>query len=119
MEPLRKIQDIDRFLLVAAALIFADLPQIALYVSVVTWPLGWLYGILMAFIFGFILNMAFNVHLLGPRMGFKAVIYFLAEAVPGIGALSFLSVAMFVISYFHNRHVDEGLEQAEAGSGKV
>lgn len=112
MEPLRKIEGIDRFLLTACALIFADIPQLILYFFGVTWPFGWLYGIIMALIFGFILNMVFNVSLFGPRMGMKAIVYFLAEALPGVGALSFLSVAMFVVSHFHNNNVDEEKNKA-------
>lgn len=105
MMPSRKIEGIDRFILIACALIFADIPQAALTVAFL--PIGWGYGIVTAIIFGFILNAAFDVRMFGPRMGFKAIVYFLMEMVPGIGAISFLSVGMFVISHFHNKHVDD------------
>lgn len=115
METLRTIEGIDRYLLVAGELLFADLPQIALYAFVVTWPLGWIYGIIAAVVFGFIVKTAFHVHFLGPRIDLKGLVLLLAEIVPGIGALSLLSVAMFVISYFHNKRIENEQERIAAG----
>gem|GEM_PF-3957119 len=46
-------------------------------------------------------------------MGFKALVYFLMETVPLIGAFSLLSVAMFVITFFHNTHADQQEEEGE------
>lgn len=114
MENLKKIEGIDRFLLIAGTLLFGDIPQIVLYFIPFMWPVGWMWGLLAAMVFGFILNTAFDIHIFGPRMGMKAIVYFLMEVVPLIGAISFLSVGMFVITYFHNRHVD-----AEQGGDAV
>gem|GEM_PF-5965160 len=54
MEKLIKVDGLDRFLLIASALIFADLPQIVLYF--LAWPLGWLYGLIWSLVFGFVLH---------------------------------------------------------------
>lgn len=110
MENLKKIDGLDRYLLIATTLIFGDIPQIVL--TFVFFPAGWIYGIISALIAGFILNMVFNIHIFGPRMGMKAIVLFLPELIPGIGALSFLSVAMFVITHFHNKHVEEAENEA-------
>ena len=105
MENLKKIEGIDRYLLIAATLIF-EISRRSSCTSSRSWPVGWIWGVIAALIFGFILNAAFDVRIFGPRMGMKAIVLLFPELVPGIGAISFLSVAMFVITHFHNKHVD-------------
>ena len=63
MENLKKIEGIDRYLLIAATLIFGDIPQIVLYFIPFMWPVGWIWGVIAALIFGFILNAGSRIHL--------------------------------------------------------
>lgn len=112
MEEGQKIEGLDRFLLISTALLFADIPQMVLYFIPFAWPAGWLWGILGGITYGFITNLAFNVRLFGPRMGMKALVWFIAELIPGIGAISQLSLGMFIITYFHNRNVDAASEES-------
>jgi hypothetical protein len=112
MDTLKRIEGIDRYLLISTALIFFDLPQIILYFIPGFWVIGWIMGVIGAMLYGFVLNTAFNVNMFGPRMGMKALVYFIAEILPAIGMINLLSVAMFVISYFHNNNADEDEEQS-------
>lgn len=79
MDTLKKIAGTDRFLLVSTALIFFDIPQVALYASGIFGLNAWLWGILGAFIYGFIVNAAFNVGLFEPRMGLRVLVHFLSR----------------------------------------
>lgn len=117
MEELRKVEGLDRFMLVSLAFILVDLPQIALYASLVGSWIGWLWGLFGAAIFGFIINTTFDVGMFLPRQGLRRGLPFLlAELIPGLGILSFLSVSIVVVSIFHNKDVDRKLkEREEAG----
>ena len=112
MDTLKEIKGIDRYLLIATALLFVDLPQAVLTLIPGLFLFGWLWGILGSLVFGFILHQAFNVRMFSPRMGLKAIAPFLMEIVPGIGAISLLSVAIFIVSHFHNNNVAEDNQNA-------
>jgi hypothetical protein len=116
MESLKKIEGIDRFFLITTSFIFIDLAQALMYASGVFWFQAWLWGILGSMIYGFIVNASFDVQLFGPRMGMKVLVFFLVELIPGVGVFSLLSVAMFIIAYFHNNNVDE-TQKGGGGSG--
>lgn len=114
MDTLKKIEGIDRFLLVSFSFLFVDLPQLLLYAAQISAPFAWLWGIIGSGIFGFIINEAFNVGMFAPRMGIKRGLPFLlAECVPYLGAFSLLSVAIFIVSIFHNNSVDEKREAGD------
>lgn len=118
MDEQRKIEGIDRFMLVSLALLFVDLPQLVLYAGLVTAPFAWGWGIIGSGIFGFIINMTFDVGMFLPRQGLKRGLPFLlAEFIPYVGALSLLSVAIFIVSTFHNHNIDKRKagEEEEAG----
>lgn len=117
MEELRKLEGLDRFMLVTLAFLLVDLPQMAAYASLVGAWIAWLWGIIGAIIFGFIINMAFDVGMFLPRQGLRRGLPFLlAEFIPFLGVLSFLSVGILVVSIFHNKSVDRKLnEREEAG----
>lgn len=117
MEELRKLEGLDRFMLVALAFFLVDLPQMAGYASLVGAWIAWIWGIVGAIIFGFIINMSFDVGMFLPRQGLRRGLPFLlAEFIPFLGVLSFLSVGIFVVSIFHNKSVDRKLkEREEAG----
>ena len=117
MEELRKLEGLDRFMLVSLAFILVDLPQIALYASLVGSWIGWIWGIIGAAIFGFIINTAFDVGMFLPRQGLRRGIPFiLIEIVPFLGTLSLLSVTIVIVSIAHNKSVDRKLkEREEAG----
>lgn len=115
MEELRKLEGLDRFMLVSLAFILVDLPQIAAYASVIGAGFAWMWGMIGAALFGFIINMNFDVGMFLPRQGLRRGIPFLlAEFVPYLGALSFLSVSIIVVSIFHNKSVDQKLKEREA-----
>lgn len=107
MDEPRKVEGIDRFLLVSTALLFADLPQIALYVTPFMWPAGWIWGTICALVYSFTLNATFNMRMLGPRSNFKVTAPFFLEFLPGLGFISLLSVGIFISTYFHNQSIDE------------
>jgi hypothetical protein len=117
MESAKKIEGIDRYLLVSSSLILVDLPQIGLYASGVLWIPGWVWGILGSIIFGCIMNLSFNVSLFGPRMGMKTLAYFLCELIPGLSAITLLSVGLLIITYFHNSNIDK--RETEGADGEV
>lgn len=117
MEELRKLEGLDRFMLVALAFFLVDLPQMVGYASLVAAWLAWLWGIFGAMAFGFIINMAFDVGMFLPRQGLRRGIPFLLiEIFPFLGALSLLSVTIVIVSIAHNKSVDRKLkEREEAG----
>lgn len=115
MEKLKKIEGVDRFLLIAGALTFADIPQIILYAIPFASPIAWMWGILASMIFGFILNTTFDVRLFGPRWLLRTLAFLLAEFIPYLGAIVLLSVGLFIITIMHNRHVDQRLRALEEG----
>jgi len=103
---LRKIEGIERFMLVSCAALMIDIPQAFLTLIPFTTIFGWIFGILGSLIFGFILSVL-GGNLLSARLALKIIPYLAAEWIPFVGFLPWLSVGLFVTTHFHNKHVEE------------
>lgn len=111
MEPLRKIDGLDRFLLVGGSLLIGDLPPLFFtlfapipIIGILPFIAAWVWSIFASIIFGFITSQQ-GGQLFGTKMFLRLGAFLFAEILPLIGVLPLLSVGIFVTTYLHNKEV--------------